>query len=64
MYDFYEKKPIPLDLMQQQTELGYQWLREGRIQGMIFLGSPICDLDLEAVQWTRRWIARVGDMPL
>jgi hypothetical protein len=64
MYDFYDKKTIPLDLMKQQTELGYQWLREGRIKGMIFLASPICDLDLEAVEWTRQWIARRGDQPL
>ena len=31
----------------------------GAIEGMVFLGSPICDLDLEAVEWTRRWINQV-----
>ena len=56
MYDFYDKQPLPVDLMKQQTESGYQWLREGRIEGMIFLASPICDLDLESVEWTRAWI--------
>ena len=61
MYDFYEKQPIPLDLMRHQTELGYRWLREGRIAGMIFLASPICDLNLEAVEWTRQWIEKTGD---
>ena len=61
MYDFYEKQPLPVDLMKQQTELGYEWLREGRIQGMIFLASPICDLDLESVEWTRAWIHDHGD---
>lgn len=64
MYDFYNKKTMPLEWMVQQTEQGYRWLREGRIQGMIFLASPICDLDLETVEWTRRWIERVGDEAL
>jgi hypothetical protein len=39
-------------------------LREGKIEGMIFLASNICDLDLETVEWTRRWIADVGDQSL
>ena len=55
---------MPVESMKYQTELGYKWLRERRIQGMIFLASPICDLGLESVEWTRQWIARVGDQPL
>jgi len=39
-------------------------LREGAIDGMIFLASCICDLELETVEWTRRWIQEVGDNPL
>ena len=31
---------------------------------MIFLATNICDLGLEAVEWTRQWIAQVGDQPL
>jgi len=31
---------------------------------MIFLASCICDLDLEAVEWTRDWIAARGPQPL
>ncbi len=60
MYDFNEKQPLPVDLVRHQTELGYRWLREGRIEGMIFLATCICDLDIEAVEWTRGWIAEVG----
>ena len=59
-----QKKPLPVKLMKQQTELGYQWLRQGRIKGMIFLASPICDLNLESVEWTRQWIRRVSDQAL
>jgi len=46
--------------MEHQCELGLKWLREGNIEGMILLASCICDLDLEAVEWTREWVATVG----
>ncbi len=58
------KGPMPMELMEKQCALGMQWLKEGRIDGMVFLASCICDLDIEAVEWTRRWIGQVGEMPL
>lgn len=64
MWGFGSGKPIPLDLMRHQCELGIQWLKQGRIEGMIFLATNICDLGLEAVERTRQWIARVGDQSL
>ena len=64
MYDYGTGKPMPVDLMRQQCETGLRWLREKRIEGMIFLASCICDLPLEAVEWSRCWIAKVGDEPL
>jgi len=45
-------------------EVGLRWLREGRIEGMIFLASCICDLGLKTVEWTRRWITEVGDQTI
>ncbi len=64
MYDFHDQQPLPVELMQRQTELGYQWLKAGRIKGMIFLATPNVDVGLEAVTWTRDWIAQVGDQLL
>ena len=64
MWDFGNRKPMPLKRMQRQCELGLKWLRESRIDGMIFLAANICDLDLETVEWTRQWIAEVGAEPL
>ena len=64
MWDFGASKPMPIDLMKKQCEFGLRMLREGQIEGLIFLASNICDLDLETVEWTRRWIAEVGDQPL
>ena len=64
LYDYGTGQPMPLDLMQYQCETGLRWLCEGRIESMIFLASCICDLELEAVESTRRWIAEVGETPL
>lgn len=64
MWDFGTGKPMPLELMKLQCEKGLAWLKEGRIDGVIFLSSVICDLDIDAVEWTRKWVARVGDQPL
>lgn len=64
MWDYGSHSPMPVALMQKQCELGLQWLREGRIEGMIFLGSGSCDLELDAVEWTRDWIQKVGDEKL
>ncbi|MHB8952323.1 MAG: hypothetical protein ACYC4U_05035 [Pirellulaceae bacterium] len=64
MYDFAERRPLPVELMQRQTEAGYRWLKEGRVEGLIFLATANVDVGLEAVAWTRDWIARLSDEPL
>jgi hypothetical protein len=64
MYDFDGRKPLSVDLMRYQTELGYRWLKEGRIAGMIFLATSNVDIGLEAVDWTRRWIQANGNQKI
>ncbi len=64
MYDFDQRRPLTVERMKMQVETGYRWLREGRVAGMIFLATPNMDVDLEAVEWTRKWIRRVGDEEL
>ncbi len=64
MWDYGAKRPMPVNLMERQCETGLQWLQEGRIEGMIFLASCICDLGLETVEWTKEWVAKVGGRPL
>lgn len=64
MYDYGTQKLMPLDLMQKQCAVGLEWLKMRRIAGMIFLASCICDMNLEAVEWTRNWIREVGDQPV
>jgi len=64
MWDYGTGRPMPVPLMKRQCETGLQWLREGQVEGMVFLASCICDLQLESVEWTRQWIAAVGRRPL
>jgi len=64
MYDYGDQRPMPVQLMRNQCELGLKWLREDRIEGMIFLASCICDLGLGAVEWTCEWIKEVGSLPI
>ena len=64
MWDYGIKQPMPVSAMERQCEIGLEWLHEKRIDGMIFLASCICDLRLETVEWTRRWIEKVGGQRL
>jgi len=63
-FDFHESKPLPVELMKQQVEQGYEWLKAGRIEGIIFLATANVDVGLEAVDWTRSWIQTNGDRVL
>jgi hypothetical protein len=60
LWDYGTGKPMPVEAMEHQCETGLRWLRDKRIDGMIFLASCICDLGLEAVEWSRKWIATKG----
>ena len=61
MWDFGNSKPITLELMEHQCRLGLQWLKEGKIEGLIFHCTPLCDMKLESVEWSKKWIARHAD---
>jgi hypothetical protein len=56
MWDFGTHRPMPLDAMRHQCEVGLRWLREGQVEGLIFLATNLCDLELEAVEWVRGWV--------
>jgi len=64
MVDYKEKASVPIAAMKQQCEAGLEWLRQGRIEGVVFLGNTVEDLDFEAVEWTREWIRKVGETKL
>lgn len=64
MWDYGRGQAMPIASMAAQCRQGLAWLRTGEIDGMIFLASCICDMNLETVEWTRRWIAEVGGQSL
>jgi len=61
MWDFGARASVPVELMRLQCETGLKWLKAGRIEGMVFIASCVADFGLEVVEWTREWIAGVGD---
>ncbi len=64
MWDFGACAPVPMAAMEHQCRLGFEWLKAGRVAGLVFLASCIADLELEAVEYARRLIAQVGADPL
>jgi hypothetical protein len=64
LWDYAGRRPMAMDLLQRQCAFGLEGLMTGRLDGLIFLASCLCDLELEAVEWVRRWIAEVADQPL
>jgi len=63
-WDYPNKQTVPLELMKKQCELGLRWLREDRIEGIIFLANTTGDFEVPAWEFARQWIAKVGDQPL
>jgi hypothetical protein len=59
--DYGAGKSRPLDEMRLQCETSLRWLRERRIEGIIFLGNTAMDFDFESVEWTREWIRKSGE---
>lgn len=64
MWDFGACAPMPAAAMERQCRLGLQWLRAGRVEGLIFLANCVADLELDAVEYARRFIVENGDKPL
>ncbi len=56
MWDFGNKKILPLDLMKHQLDLGLRLFERGEIEGMIFHCTPLCNKGLEAVEYSKKWI--------
>jgi hypothetical protein len=61
MHSYGDRKAIPIALHEEQCEMGLKWLKEKRIEGIVFASSSICDLEIDAVKWTKEWISNVGE---
>lgn len=58
MYDFYNRKPIPNELMAFQCNFALDLLKQGRIAGMIFEANSVMGVGLPSEHWLRDWIER------
>ena len=56
MYNYGERCPMTIEQMKRQGDYFLKLMREGKLDGIMIVGNPICDLGLEAVEWTRNWI--------
>jgi len=59
MYDFSKRTEIPNELMEHQCELGLKWLKEGRLDGMIFEANSVMGVGLTSEKWLREWVKKV-----
>ena len=60
IWDFHNRKPVPVELMEQQCEFGLKCLKAGRIHDMIFLANTVLDVGLPSAEYSRQWIKKVG----
>ena len=60
-WDYTTGQSITNDLMEFQCGLGLKWLKEKRIENMIFLGNTLFDMGFPSVDFIRKWIAKVGN---
>ncbi|MBR2471146.1 MAG: hypothetical protein IKC41_06940 [Clostridia bacterium] len=61
MWDYHGSRHLPIGLMKYQLDCLYKWLKAGEIEGIIFCSNCIGDIGLEAVAYTKQWIAEHGD---
>ena len=59
MYDFPAGMPVSNELMELQCELGLKWMKEGRLDGMIFEANSVMGVGLPSELWLRKWIESV-----
>lgn len=61
IYDYDQDRSVTLENMHFQCETGLKWLKEGRIEGMIFLTNCVMGIGLKSEYWLRDWIKKVGN---
>ena len=61
MWSFSEKKPISKEMMKLQLDTYYDWIKSGKIDGIIFCHNYLVGLDIDAVDYVKEWINKYGD---
>ena len=64
LYNYGDSRPLTRDEMAFQLDIYYRFLKEGRIPGVIACANTVADIELEAVDYFRNWLAEHGDETL
>lgn len=56
MWDFGNMRPVTPELMTLQLDFALDMFRKKQVEGVIFHCTPLCDIGLDAVEVSRRWI--------
>jgi len=64
MWDYGGRKPLDDGLMQYQLDVYLDYLKAGKIDGIIVCSNCIGDLGIKDVYHTREWIRQVGGIEL
>ena len=59
LFNFRERKPISNELMDLQCNYALELIKEGRLDGMIFLGNSTMGAGVPSEIWLREWIEKV-----
>lgn len=62
MWDFGGKKELDVSFMVKQLDFALKLYKEKQIDGMIFHCTPLCNKNLPAVEYAKKWIAEHGDL--
>lgn len=64
MWDYGNSKPYTREQVEYQLCVFQKWLLEKRIDIVFVCSNCTMDVGIEAVDWTRDWVARVGDLEI
>lgn len=56
LWDYDKGKPMPNDLLKHQLRVGLDRMKDGSLEGMIFLASCVMDMELESVEILEDWL--------
>lgn len=61
LWDYGDCKPLADELMEYQLGKYYEWLEDGKIEGVIICSNCIADLGLKTTQMMKSWVEKYGD---
>ena len=62
MFHYKKREPISDELMEFQCLKALQWLKEGRIEGIVFHTNSVMGVGFSCEYWLRNWIDEVGKL--